>query len=237
MPSGFNSSDDTEQWAPVSDLMAALMLVFMLIAILFSAPAASGLVETAYRSAYQGKCDKIFRALQEEFQDDFVNWHVVLLPDLTIRFQHPEIKFPTGSDVIPPKFIEILRDFFPRYAETARSAVHRYRDKIEEIRIEGHASSKYESAQNELDAYFLNMDLSQRRTRAILEFALKLDEAEEYGEWIQPRITANGLSSSRPILTAGGKEDKQASQRVEFRLVTNSCLKARVYENRGIADD
>ena len=231
------SGDDTEQWAPVSDLMAALMLVFMFIAIFFSAPAASGLVETAYRAAYQGKCDKIFRALHEEFKDDFAEWQFELLPDLTIRISNPKILFPSGSDVIPQEFEKILRDFFPRYAETARRAVRDYRDKIEEIRIEGHTSSKYEAAQGETDAYFRNMDLSQRRTRAILQLALQLPEAEEYGEWIRPLITANGLSSSRLILTPDGGEDETRSRRVEFRLVTNSCLKARVYESRRIAGD
>ena len=233
----FIGADDTEQWAPVSDLMAALMLVFMLIAIFFAAPAASGLVDTAYRAAYKGKCNKIFREFQEEFADDFVKWKVELLPDLTIRFSNPRILFSSGSDEIPQGFKDILRDFFPRYVDTARRAVRRYRDKIQEIRIEGHTSSVYRAAQNAVDAYFRNMDLSQRRTRAILRFALELPQAEKYGEWITPLITANGLSSSRLILTAAGEEDIKRSRRVEFRLVTNSCLKARVYENRRVAGD
>jgi len=35
-------------------------------------------------------------------------------------------------------------------------------------------------------------------------------------------ITANGLSSSHPILTAKGMEDRARSRRVEFRTRTNA---------------
>jgi outer membrane protein OmpA-like peptidoglycan-associated protein len=40
-------------------------------------------------------------------------------------------------------------------------------------------------------------------------------------KWIKQILTANGLSSSKPILT-DGNEDSVHSRRVEFKIKTNS---------------
>ena len=70
-------------------------------------------------------------------------------------------------------------------------------------------------------AYFLNMELSQARTRSVLEFCLGLREIFRNKEWARGLITANGLSSSRLIMV-GGKEEPERSRRVEFRIRTNT---------------
>ena len=71
-----------------------------------------------------------------------------------------------------------------------------------------------------LDAYFRNMELSQERTREVLRFGLAhAPVAPELRNWAQSRITANGLSSSRVRQRADGTEDREASRRVEFRVV------------------
>ncbi|MDD9807067.1 MAG: OmpA family protein [Gammaproteobacteria bacterium] len=229
----YNSSSartDDEQWLPVSDLMALLMLIFMFIAIMF--------VRTVVdqESAFQEECDKIYRVLDAEFENDFEEWQVELLKDLTIRFKNPKLLFRPGSDEILPRFQKILALFFPRYIES----VVPYKDDIREIRIEGHASSEYKDLSKE-EAYFANMELSQDRTRAVLNYVLGLSNVGTDIDWARARITANGLSSSkllnsegRLVNEKGGKEDKVLSRRVEFRLLTTSCQKAGVgiYENQ-----
>jgi len=218
---------DDEQWMPVSDLMALLMLIFMFIAIIF--------VRTVVdqEKVFQEECDKIYRVLEAEFEDDFVNWKVELLEDLTIRFKNPEVLFLAGSDEIRPYFQRILSVFFPRYMRV----VIPYQNDIREIRIEGHTSSEWVGATDEEDAYFRNMELSHDRTRAILQYVLSLPESGDYENWARPRMTANGLSSSKLLdssgqpLGAGGAEDRNLSRRVEFRLLTSSCQKAGIYED------
>ena len=44
---------------------------------------------------------------------------------------------------------------------------------------------------------------------------------EEQSAWLKGLITANGLSSSQPILV-NGAEDFELSRRVEFRVRTNA---------------
>ncbi len=215
-------SGDNEYWAPVSDLMAALMLIFMFIAIVFI----RDVVES--ETVNGEKCKEVYRLLQTEFGHDFKRWDVELLEDLTIRFRNPEVLFESGKDEIRGRFAGILRDFFPRYMDVVQSPGHR--DDIREVRIEGHTSSAWIGARDERDAYFKNMDLSQRRTREILRFVLNLPGADEYMPWARSRITANGLSSSRLIVTETGREDPIRSRRVEFRLLATSCRRAGIYD-------
>ena len=111
---------------------------------------------------------------------------------------------------LKPKFKEILDDFFPRYIAVLNRK--EYKDRIVEIRIEGHTDSKGE--------YFYNMALSQDRTRSVLQYCFDLMTDEQL-VWLKSLITANGLSSSQPILV-DGKEDFKLSRRVEFRVRTNA---------------
>ena len=213
--------DDSEQWAPVSDLMAALMLIFMFVSIIFIRTVVTE------ESVYKEECDKLHQELMTEFDGDFAAWDVELLEDLTIRFRSPEVLFGAGRADIRPRFTDILEDFFPRYMKIIHS--DQYREEIREIRIEGHTSSDWGGASDESEAYFMNMDLSQQRTRAILRFVMGLPMSKEHVEWVKAHITANGLSSSQLILTADGREDRVRSRRVEFRLMTTSCRKAGMY--------
>ena len=64
------------------------------------------------------------------------------------------------------------------------------------------------------------MALSQERTRAVLEYGLtKTNTPDPVVQWGRQRITANGLSSSRPRESTTGSEDSDASRRVEFRVL------------------
>ena len=214
------TDDNDTQWAPVSDLMAVLMLVFMFIAIVF----ARTVVEE--RSTYQEECDKIYMVLDTEFSEDFVAWDVELLKDSTIRFRNPEVLFGVDSHEIQPKFRDILSNFFPRYMES----IQQFHEEIREIRIEGHTSSEYGKYPPE-EAYVQNMVLSQNRTMAVLRYVLQLPDVREFAEWARLLITANGLSSSKLIYDSRGEENKTLSRRVDFRLLTTSCQKALDDEN------
>ena len=271
----FNSrtASEEEQWAPVSDLMAVLMLVFMFIAIVYihdayrkneatrearaaveqervaqekRAAEEDKRVEEKVRAAVkeerlaevkqaQNKCSELYKLLDDEFHEDFASsrWNAQLREDLTIRFRNHKVLFAKGSSEISPRFKGILSQFFPRYMKIvdAYESVNKD-DTIKEIRIEGHASSEFESAENAEDAYFKNMKLSQDRTRKILQYVLSLDSAKDYIEKAKSRITANGLSSSRIIkMRKTGKENKTRSRRVEFRLLVSSCQKAGRYRD------
>jgi outer membrane protein OmpA-like peptidoglycan-associated protein len=134
---------------------------------------------------------------------------------LTLRFADPNMLFEVGSAKLRPTFEALLSQLVPEYLKV----LHEFKNDIEEVRIEGHTSSEW-GTEKGLYAYFNNMALSQERTRAVLEYGLtKTNTPEPVVQWGRERITANGLSSSRPRELASGVEDPDASRRVEFRVL------------------
>ena len=217
------SLPDDEQWAPVSDLMAVMMLVFMLIAIILF------INFDLERRSNSERCDETRKLLDSEFRGDFQKWGAVLEKDLTFRFTNQRVLFEGGSaDITMEWFAEAIGDFFPRYMEVIGRIQEKFgENEVLAIRIEGHTSSEYPGSNN---PYISNLELSQSRARNIVQYALALPEARRYTGIVHELVTANGLSSSKIICAEGGTEDKDASRRVEFKLLTDSCQKAGVYD-------
>ena len=70
-------------------------------------------------------------------------------------------------------------------------------------------------------AYFANMELSQARTRSVLKYVMNIEGIKSKKEWLVSHVTANGLSSSKLIMI-NGREDRNRSRRVEFRVRTDA---------------
>ena len=233
---GQSAGEQDGEWISVSDLMAGLMVIFLFIAIALLRPLAEerdrAIEEKKELAAIRESIReiavtwsesevRIYEALNEEFKNDLKRWNAEIERETLVirfKFQAPEVLFDQAEHDIKPRFRAILSEFFPRYVKVLRQFQH----SIEELRIEGHTSSEWDSITTPEKAYFRNMGLSQARTRAVLEFVLTLPELDISGDrtWVQPLLTANGLSSSQLIMDANGEEDRSASRRVEFRVRT-----------------
>jgi outer membrane protein OmpA-like peptidoglycan-associated protein len=209
-------------WIPLSDLMTGLMVMFLLIAVTYMMRVEADSDQVRQVAiAYSEIKDALFEDLRSEFKDDLPKWKAELIKnDLSIRFTEPEVLFAPGSSELKPEFRGILADFFPRYVRILTSA--KYQGSITEVRIEGHTSSDWISVTTPEDAYFRNMELSQARTRSALAYALSLPQVDSQRDWLRRYLTANGLSSSRPVFDASGAEDAARSRRVEFRVRTDA---------------
>lgn len=206
-------------WIPLADLMTGLMMIFMLITAIYISKVDP--TTTLVLDEYKVVREDMKLALQQEFSNDFKQWNAVLLGDMTIRFNNPNVQFASGSSDLRPEFQALLKDFFPRYMKIVRG--EKFKKAVKEIRIEGHTSSFWKGASTS-DAYFLNMDLSQQRTRSTLKFIMGLPVFQTEETWLKEHITANGLSSSRPIIkNPKSSQDDEINQRVEFRIVTNAA--------------
>lgn len=194
------------------DLMAGLLFIFVLLlmgALLQVQKKAEQDEEIVKR--YDEIKTQLYIDLHKEFKEDLTAWMATIdSTTLCVRFQEPSMLFDNDSANLKQKFKDILKDFFPRYINVLTRK--EYKDNIVEIRIEGHTDSNGE--------YFYNMELSQNRTRTVLQFCFGLLDSDK-SEWAKGLITANGLSSSQPIIV-NGKEDKGLSRRVEFRVRTNA---------------
>lgn len=218
--SASQSKDDVEHWISASDLMSGLMMVFLFISI--------ALMRHAYQErnrmldiavAYEQTQMAIYNALMDEFAEDLPWWKAKIHRDtLSVEFTDMKIMFEVGSSELKPEFKMILDDFFPRYMQRLEA----FRSNISEIRIEGHASSYWNSQVTEDEAYAKNMILSQERTQSVLFHIQAVPELQNQKEWMRKNIAAIGFSSSHAVLDENGRENAEASRRVTFRVLTNA---------------
>ena len=209
--SDIERNDENAFALSTGDLMAGLLFIFILLlmgAMLQVQEKAEQDEEIVKR--YDQIKTQLYIDLQDEFKEDLTIWRATIDSTLCVRFQEPSMLFDEGDDNLKQNFKQILDDFFPHYIEVLMRP--QYKENIEEIRIEGHTNSN--------GGYFSNMELSQNRTRAVLQYCLNMMPPDDM-EWAKALITANGLSSSHLIMK-DGEEDKELSRRVEFRVRTNA---------------
>lgn len=217
-------------WIPYADLMTVLMVIFLFISLAYM-----GLVQ--YQKKKQDKIfeeykqtkENLYYELKETFKNDLQKWNLELDTDLSIKFTNPSVLFQSGSAEITSVFQSILTVFFPKYLNVIMQ--DKYKDKIAEIRIEGHTDDVPIHRTN--DPYIDNIQLSQDRSRNVLAFLRGLSCYQTLGEskvqLLQFWLTANGLSYGRtldsnkqPTFLSKNPIDKEKSRRVEFRIVTTS---------------
>ena len=210
-----------EHWIAVSDLMSALMMVFLLIAIMYLVILEKeGKKIQDVAILYDHLRTELYADLYSEFEFDLPRWGAELNEDLRLRFNNIDLLFADGESDLNAGFETIIADFFPRYPGIITSS--KYRNDISEIRIEGHTSSAWGDARDSDEAYMKNMELSQQRTRTTLGFVMALESVAHEKNWLRDHLTANGLSSSKLIYTIEGVEDSDRSRRVEFIIKTDA---------------
>lgn len=222
MESFSQKQDGESQWLPISDLMSVLMMVFLLIAVSYMLKVyleKEKIQEVAI--TYNKLQNELYDDLNLEFEEDLKKWNAEIdKASLSVRFKSPDILFDMGSANLKPEFKSRLANFFPRFI----AILHKddYRNDIDEIRIEGHTSSYWRAETTEDKAYIYNMELSQNRTRNVLDYVLRNETDGELVKWIRLNVTANGLSSSKLIFNDDGTQNRELSRRVEFRVKTNA---------------
>ncbi len=217
-----STKQTSEHWISMSDLMAGLMMVFLIISVAnmrFVQIQRDKIKEVAV--AYQNTQVAIYEALDKEFVADLQGWDAEIdKTTLEFRFKSPEVLFDSGRFALKPRFKEILNDFFPRYL----AVLNKFRKDITEVRIEGHTSTDWTGAANGDEAYFKNMELSQGRTRSVLQYLYMMPAVANDTEWLKKSFAAVGFSSAHPVLNEKGIEDPARSRRVTFKVMTNAEL-------------
>lgn len=213
----------------LGDLMAGLLLIFILVLSFLMLD----LMEKEKRddeiqqvllkifTDYAALRQNLYLALETEFENDLRQWNALLDREtLSVRFREPEVLFDQGKADVKSDFKKMLDDFFPRYVQILKRP--EYVNAIAEIRIEGHTSSEWSEDVTPEEAYIFNMELSQDRTRSVLQYVLQIPKISESKDWLQQQLTANGLSSSKLITYLNSTENSEESRRVEFRVRTNA---------------
>ena len=224
------SNSNESNWISFSDIMTGLMVIFMFIAISYLVEAQKNQQERdIIFEEFKATKEQLYAELEKEFKDDFKDWEVELDKDLSIKFTNPDVLFPSGKSEITLNFANILDDFLPRYFDILLQL--KYKDKIAEIRIEGHTDMVPVS--NSDIPYIGNLELSQQRSTSVMKYLISSDYYKSLEEnrrwWLLFNLTANGLSYGRTVdsnkkftYISKNKVNNEFSRRVEFRIITSS---------------
>lgn len=230
-------------WMSVSDLMTGLMIIFLFIAIAYIKRVQNN---QSVLNEYVENRSVLHDKLAEEFRKESNEGQMTIKGDLSMRFENAETLFPSGSSSLSPAYKAILSDVMPRYLTILLNDT--MRDKIREIRIEGHTDDTPAPGYHS-DPYLANVILSQKRALSVLAFIRELPAYKGYSEQEQRLLeywfTANGLSYGRALdadgtfaLISGNPISKEDSRRVEIRIVTSGdeVLENFVIQNNKISD-
>jgi outer membrane protein OmpA-like peptidoglycan-associated protein len=220
---GNMKENNASSWIRLSDLMTALMMVFLLISILYISQVQERQEKIAtVVTEYSSSTEAIHEELDSAFRDKYQEWNMVLGSDLSIKFNNPDVLFSTLSSALSDKYKKILDEFIPTYLSIINKP--EYRKYIKEVRIEGHTAA--------WDDYMYSIKLSQDRSNAVLGYIFESSHykqlPDEDREQLRFWLTSNGLGFGRAI-DDNGKfviESKlmpsSKSRRVEFKIVTSS---------------
>jgi chemotaxis protein MotB len=124
------------------------------------------------------------------------------------------ILFDKGSAVLKEESKSALKEAFEEYIG-ALMGDPKIQPHLDKIIIEGHTDSD--------GGYLYNLDLSQKRAFAVMNYLLTLDIAQKYN--LKPLLVASGRAYLDAV-KVGGIEDKDASRRIEikFRLKNEDAM-------------
>lgn len=206
---------ENEDWLVLSDLSMGGFIIFLIIAVAFIA---------RHNNLYEQQ--GIFEAIKK-FESDKVEVDSIDRKG-TLRFittQKSEL-FASNSADLSPYFKKALDDFLPAYLDT----IQQYKDKIIEIRIEGHTDN---DCRDRTHCYETNLDLSVQRANNVVKYILNSNalksRADSSAQVLQRLFVASGHSYSQALDAKGQlistlseiekRIDKDRSRRVDFRII------------------
>ena len=204
------------EWISISDMMSGLMLIFLFIAISFMVKVESEKQEMKdIVLNYRDTKVNLNEALYSEFENDLANWNATINKENSIVFSSPEVLFDMSKSDIKNEFKIILDNFFPRYIKILTSK--NYKDKIYELRIEGHTSDSWKNSKSKEEIYLKNMQLSQTRAYEVLSYCYSLKDktSVEHKQWLEKHLRANGMAFSK-------MKNLKTARRVEFVIQMKS---------------
>ena len=118
------------------------------------------------------------------------------------------ILFDQGKSKLKDGAKKELKKIFTTYIK-ALILNDEIRKHLDKIIIEGHTNSD--------GSYLYNLELSQRRAYEVMQFLFTLDFTKKYN--IKKQVTASGRSYLDLIYDDKGREDKDASRRIEIKFL------------------
>lgn len=209
-----DSSENNIFWVTMTDLMTALVLVF--IVLFFYTYMTSDYEKIQGKMEQSRASEALEQALKEQnIEANIDTSGVVKISDLEL--------FDVNSYELSEKGKQYLSKFAPAYLNSIFS--NEYLDKnIERIIIQGHTDSQtFQGKYSDDEQYMKNMELSLKRAYAVANYMTNTPYNKANGNRLRKMIIVEGASFSTPVLV-NGKEDYAKSRRVELKVVMKEPL-------------
>ncbi len=204
------NSENNIFWVTMTDLMTALVLVFI---VLFFYTYITSFSEKIERANEQQKASEALEeTLKKQNIDASINsiTGVVKISDLEL--------FELNSYELSQKGKNYLAKFAPAYLDSLFSNKY-LNEKIDKIIIQGHTDSQtYKGEYSQDEQYMKNMELSLKRAYSVANYMINTPYNKNNGDKLHKIVIVEGASYSNPIYT-NGKEDYAKSRRVELKIV------------------
>lgn len=203
MSSLFQSqSTDEHMGLEISDLMMALVAIFLLGSVLMQSKAEEYLGVKTYNGRY------LDELIQTEFSSVLNEGWVEIHEGGVLRYRG---QFKNNKTDITPIMATELDRLCPLLTEFVVS----HPDLVEAVHFEGHTSKGWDDPKN--TAYYGNQNISNWRAVNTMRYCLG-DNFETEHKDIMGKFLAIGYSYTRPLYK-NGESDPIASKRVDIRLV------------------
>lgn len=192
---------DNSYWKSYSDMMAALLLMFILITVSLLMPKVTDKPDIEDANDRVGVKKEIVYKLREALGN-----LATVADNGDVQF-NSELLFDYNKSNLKSEGSNFLAQFMPKYFEVIRD--EKYRPYIKEVVIEGHTDKK--------GGYMFNLQLSQDRARSVAEYCIGDDNSFISGdelEQLRKIVTVNGKSYSE----ARDDEPPEAARKVVIKL-------------------
>ena len=197
-------------WITMTDLMTALVLVFIVLFVY--AYARSNMERIESKMQQQKSLQVLESALKENDISANVDTRtgVVKISDLEL--------FELNSYELSQKGKDYLRKFSPAYFDSIFTNEY-LKENVDKIIIQGHTDSQtFKGKYTKDEQYMKNMELSLKRAYAVANFMANTPYNKDNVSKLHKMIVVEGASFSTPIME-NGKENFDKSRRVELKLV------------------
>ena len=211
-----SKQEETSYWLSFSDLMASVLIIFILLFVynLIAYEESMNETEKMIQELTSTRM-KIITMLQEEFDKEDID--IIIDPKTGAIQLNESILFDTGKSQLKDAGKEFAEKFIPIYVKILLGN-DEIKSQISQIIIEGHT--------DDVGGYLYNLKLSQERSLSVAQFLLNPEFDYMYKDEMEKYLTINGRSYSEPILNNDESINKDASRRVEikFRLKEEEVL-------------
>ncbi|MDY0122405.1 MAG: OmpA family protein [Sulfurimonas sp.] len=156
--------------------------------------------------------EQIYSALEKEFYEELREENITLTQNLTLELHKQNLYFKVGEYELTQE----QQKFLDRFSKRFLALLHKYKDQIQTLEINGHTSSEWGDV-DFTQRYLKNEKLSMNRSFATLSY-LFVTQGKEIQDWLTQILKGSGLSYAKKV-SFQEKEHRELSRRVSFKII------------------